>query len=841
MEWKSRDHITSEVLQRPLIGRDKEMAYVLDTIEEGFLEKVPTVVFIKGPPLSGKTHFLMEIEFRLGIVKNITTIRITPESSYSEVVKEVGSLSTRTPNNEFLSVITDELSRVALAAAKHTPLIILIDDLERTDTRFRDFIEFIVNLKFKASLAVISTCNFDNEFVNMLENQKRGNRNISIKLHPFTRAQTRAYVRQHLKIKGMDKKSLLPIAEKIHNYTGGLPGLVAVLVDVVNREDIGEDLSEIERSPDVWAVVKSILDYFGEEELEVILTASIYGDEFDERELSMILQFKQDFIHDTLEKAVELGIVSRNRRKYRFEAELYKTWLLNKFDHNKVQALHRKIAIVWENETRDPELLAMHYFEGGLYVEAARYLLTIAESYVRNLKFDHAENVLRTAVEAAIRGNDPITEFETRYALIELYRSSYNLDKLEKELSDLTRLAEKLDIERYKLLAKLSRANYLFIKDETKKSLELAFACLKSGDVLIKERALELIIASLLEQGNYDKAEKYIKMLHKLGAQLKNDLIKAQASFFLAKLHLERKDFFKAAQLFNEVIGVFSGHDMWRQVLMSIFNLISIYLQTKRLAQAYDLIDRGLNLVESFDADTFKGLLEVLYAEFLMEVGQYREAINYATENLERLERHQQVHLYISAVILLAHLYTIRNNFKKAFEYFNKANTLLSQLENPNHLSIEYPHYLAMTYWKSGNIRRAEELLNEAYELASQMGAYDQLVLVGQDLALFYVETGHRNKGKDVAQKGIKLAQKYKMAKSKFYYALFLLAKIQDEEDEARNYIENAYGDLVVQSLGLENKAPELWRSFFENVEINRRIRREWLKYNPEGSSSVLL
>ncbi len=841
MEWESKDHIASEVLQHPLIGRDKEIAYVIDTIEGGFLEKVPTVVFVKGPPLSGKTHFLMEIEFRLGIVKNITTIRITPKSTYEEVVKEVGALSKRAPDSEFLSVITDELSRVALAVAKDIPLIILIDDLEKNDPRFQDFVEFIVNLKFKASLAIISTCNFDNEFVKLLEERKGGNFNISIKLHPFTRAQTRTYVRHHLMIKEIDKKSLLPIAEKIHDYTGGLPGLVAVLVNVVNREGVGEDLSEIERSPDVWAVVKSILDYFGEEELEVILTASIYSDEFDERELSMILQFKQDFIHDTLEKAVELGIISKDKRKYRFEATLYKTWLLNKFDHNKVQALHRKIAIVWENETRDPELLAMHYFEGGLYVEAARYLLTIAESYVKNLKFDHAENVLRTAVEAAIRGNDPVTEFEARYALIELYRSSYNLDKLEKEIPGLTRLAEKLNIERYKLLSKLSKANYLFIKDETKESLELAFACLKSDDMLIKERALELIIASLLEQGNYDKASKYINMLDKLGSQVKNDLIRAQAKFFLAKMYLEKKDFFKAAQIFNEVIGIFSGHDMWRQVLMSIFNLISIYLQTKRLAQAYDLIDRGLNLVESFNVDTFKGFFEVLYAEFLMEVGQYREAISYTMENLERLEKHQQIHFYISAIILLAHLHTIQNNFTKAFEYFHKANALLSSLENPNHLSIEYPHYLAMAHWKSGNIRRAEKLLNEAYELASQMKAYDQLVLVGQDLALFYIETGNRNKGKDIAQKGIKLATKYKMAKSKFYYALFLLAKMQDEEDEARNYIENAYGDLVVQSLGLENKAPDLWRSFFENVEINRKIRREWLKYNPEGSSSVLL
>ncbi len=818
------EDITEKVLQEPLFGRDKEIEAVLDAVEEGILDKKPVVIFLKGAPQSGKTRFLDEIEFRLGTIKNYTTIRVDEHSKYEDVLAHVRSLSSYKFSEDVPPIVTNELSRLVLGAVEKTPLVFLIDNLDRVEPGFRDFAEFIASLDFNGRFVLILTYTHDLDFIELLEKRKLPNKKLIIELKPFDRYQTRNFVRAYT-------GGALPVevADKIYEYSGGSPGLIVNMINIAMEQGV----TAIKTSPAIWALAKSILNAFTESELDVLLAAAVYGDKFEADELVEILDLTEQFVKDTLDKAVAWGVILKKDSHYSFEAKLYKKILIETSNREKIKKLHRRIAEVWEGEQRNNELLANHYYEAGLYSEAARYYINVGKMYMKDMKFEEAERVLLKAVNAARKAGDMHAEFDSRFALTDVYKYFGKLQEWQRQIASLYRIAKRLDSDKNLALSALVYADYLLSTDEHSKSLKLALQYVRNPDIDVRERAIEIAIGNFMELGEYEKAEELAKILNELGDRLENDLIKGRGALLLAAIHLEKREFLEAEKLFKQAVEVFSKHGLWQQVMFAIIDLVSIYLQTKRLSSAYEFISRAMNLASQFGNKTIIGHCDVLYGMFLLEVGMYLEAEEFTRKGLALLEKTNHLELYLSALMLLAHLKILTGNPSEGLQLLEKVSSAMAESKDLIPLMIDYNHYLAMAQWKLGNIDRAENLLKEAYESALRHHYPDQAAYIGQDMALFYIETGRLKEGKKIAMESISLARKLKLPIAYAYYALFLASKLEGVEEEAQKYIEGAHSSLVYQAVGLDqNKG--LFKSFFENVDLNRKIRREWLKYHLE-------
>ncbi len=826
-----REDITERVLKNPLIGRNKEIEKVTDAIEEGLLENTPVIIVLKGAPQSGKSRFLDEIEFREGIVKNLPTIRTHENSVYEEVIKEVISLAGDSPP-EPIPLITNELANAVLGVVKEHPLIFLIDDLDKADKRFRDFVEFIANLDFEGRFILAVSYTQDVELSDVIENKKLPNKKVVIELKPFDRSKTREFVRIY-----SNNRLSTGIADKIYSYTGGSPGLIVEMLKIIEKHG----WEAVKNSPRIWSTVKSILDAFHEKEIDVLLAAAIYGDKFKLEELSSILPFTSDFIAHVLDKAARWGVIVKQEPYYKFEARLYKKILVVTADKERIKELHRLIAESIEKETHDPELLAYHYYEGEMFSEAARYYTTVGDLYLRDMKLSRAQAALRKAVIAAQRAGDLHAEFDARFTMVEVYRYLGEYEDWKRQIASLYRIATRLDSEKHRSLADLAYANYLLATGQYDKSLKFARKHIKNPDIGLRERAMETAISALMEMRQHDEAEKVAKLLFEFGEEIGDDLIKARARFFLARIYHEKREFMKSAKLFEEVINTFSQYDLWRDIVFSIIELASIYIQTRKLAPAYDFVSRALELATSLDNDVILGHCKILYATFLTEVGQYGEAMRLAREGLKLLEGASSLELYISGLILTTRINILKGEPEKALKTLKEVNEVGYELNDPISTLIDYKHYFGIALWQIGRKKEAESVLLESYRIAVEQGYPDQATYVAQDMALFYVGIGEIEKGKQMAFKALKAAKELRLPTSRAYYALFLAAKMENNEESAKSYIEKAYASLVFQAIGLDERNKELFDSFFENVELNRKIRREWMKYNMEGNISPIL
>ncbi|MCW5969409.1 MAG: protein kinase [Blastocatellales bacterium] len=343
-----------------------------------------------------------------------------------------------------------ELAAFLQAVATPQPLVIFFDDLHWADVSTIDLLSFLAG-KFDAMRVLIVVTYRPSDML--------------LSKHPFLQIkpdlQARGYCRELL-LEFLTEAEIADyltlefprhafppdFAKLIHAKTEGSPLFMADLVrylrdrGVIAAEGSTQDacvprlvrtLPDIERElpESVRGMIERKIAQLGEDDRELLTTASVQGYEFDSAVVAQVLQLDADEIEERLEKLervfafVKLASEGEfpNRTltlKYRFVHVLYQNALYAALRLTRKAALSREVAqtlegFYGEQRTNVANALAALYEAGREYARAADYYRLAAEHATQLFAYQEAVVLARRGLE--LLKSEPDTTARTRQEL----------------------------------------------------------------------------------------------------------------------------------------------------------------------------------------------------------------------------------------------------------------------------------------------------------------------------------------------------------------------------------------------------------------------------------------
>jgi len=458
----------------PLVGRDEELALMLDRWEQARGGE-GHVVLLTGEPGIGKSRVVQSFcEMLINRAHNIVRYQCLPyyrHSAFQPMIEElegaagidrsdsndarlerlrahlatlgtageslvapladlisitIGRRATAlklSPRQRKVRLLAALVERIEAMAAGQ-PVLILLEDLHWIDPSSMEFLEMLIDRVRELPVLVVITTR-----PGAVAPPTGGTKMTALTLSPLSQRQCAELVA----LMAADKPLPSELADEIVTKTEGVPLFVEELTKAVLDSDLlaeQDDRYVLTRRLDRLAIPATLQDSLMARldrlvaVKDVAQTAAVIGREFSYELIEAIAELPQEDLDDALGQLVGSGLVFRRghppNTTYTFKHALVQETAYNALLRSQREEIHARIARMLASDFPDvmeanPELIANHYTQAGLYEEAVEFWREAGD--VAEARFAPKEAVAHLSQALALLERFPASSHRSRTEL----------------------------------------------------------------------------------------------------------------------------------------------------------------------------------------------------------------------------------------------------------------------------------------------------------------------------------------------------------------------------------------------------------------------------------------
>jgi predicted ATPase len=547
---------------------------------------------------------------------------------------------------------------------------------------------------------------------------------------------------------------------------------------------------------------------------------------------------------------------------YEFGNLSLKHLLYERLPDKKRVFLHKKLGEFLEKrKDRSPqekaEDIAYHFVRSNDYQKAFQYSMICAEKASSQLAHDEIKDHLKNALEVSFKFEDKregaqkrllaltrradlwksvgelnaaLKDYQESATLAEILKDLPNQAKAERELGEIYRLRHdyksglghlKAALEIYQ---KIEDANgiastlnnlgnlywidsqYDLAKESYQKALrmhqklgnkKLAALCLNNIGIICSlqykyNESLDHFNHSLLIHRDLNNKDEIARTLNNVGVVMG----------LLGNYNQAIGSFVEALKL-NEKIG------SKKEMCFNLENLGTIFLKLGDYRNATKHDKEGLKLSKEIDFQQRVGWIKKDMGITNLELGLYQKAKRYLDQSLKISEKIGDKELETVAMIALAKLFYLLNDFSHASVFLSEAKKLIQEIDDQRSLiSVDQLEGLI----KAGGSAETEalDLLSQGLKKAEELGVKEEQLLLNLDLGKIYLDLDNIDKASTYLSRARELLQENqsKVLEPELYFRLGKLNSIKDNKEAAERLL------WLALEKGLSLNRPEMvWRT----------------------------
>lgn len=287
------------------------------------------------------------------------------------------------------------------------PLLLLLDDLQWCPSDTLEWLHFLLRYNHRSRLMLLATMrteevHTETPLVELLNELQQGGRLTEIALTPLSEDEA-GELGSH-----MLGRTLTPAeAATLYTETEGNPFFVVEMLRgnlIIDIKAPGPPTPEVNLPPRVQAVIRRRLDHLTPESRAVLNVAAVIGRSFSFRLLLPATAISEDGLLNALDELWQRRLVREQEADtYDFTHDKLRVMTYTGMSASRKRMLHRRVAVALETEAAlnlnlVSGQIAMHYEQGGLPLQAARFYKHAAVAahhlYANEIAIDYYKRAL---------------------------------------------------------------------------------------------------------------------------------------------------------------------------------------------------------------------------------------------------------------------------------------------------------------------------------------------------------------------------------------------------------------------------------------------------------------
>jgi DNA-binding CsgD family transcriptional regulator len=452
----------------PLIGRQQELGLLRQLWAEAAAGR-PRVAFVFGEAGIGKSRLVAELAVaadRHGALVVMGHCDERPLAPYQTMVEIVSGLVEALPADELAAAadgigpevaglvpalapfasqasrldagpaamaryrLFDQLGGILIAAARNTPLLLVIEDLQWADPTAVGFIRHLMRRADRTRLLLVGTMRgtqMDGPQLELAAELRRETASRLVLLHGLDVAEVSDLIltRRRAAETGLAEQ-LSGLADQLHAETGGNPLFVEELLDHLLAQP--DPLSRAIRNPGVPATIRDLIvrraASLGDFTREVLAIAAVLGRRFRADHVVRTARADREQVMAALDEARAAGILATASDRpgwMEFSHALVRETLEVELSSSRRQQLHRLVAQILEADDAVGYLpeVAHHLHAAGFpadYERAVTHATAAAEDATRRLAHELAADMYAKALDALALA--PAADYHRQFDLL---------------------------------------------------------------------------------------------------------------------------------------------------------------------------------------------------------------------------------------------------------------------------------------------------------------------------------------------------------------------------------------------------------------------------------------
>lgn len=739
---------------------------------------------LKGAPGIGKTKLLEEISFRLSIQGNqVFNIDISDNDTLGNInlAKLIKKISNNTTNDiikryaeDFGNLLPDytqtgyknevdlgqiterykifnRICSLVLDITKEEPIYLVIDNFEKANEIFIQFIDYLFKYLPLNKLFIIMSLNEgSNDSNKILERlQDWGDCDFikNISLNPLNLHETEILIKSILGI------SYIPhnFSAVIFNASRGNPSYIDFIIkDLYERGELylhkdgywdvkSKDYKKITFPTNYNETIVNQLSKYNDNYLKVIKAMSIYNIKISKYMLLDIVDIELNELNNILDDLIIDNIVVEDVGDWGFLYSLVSTdlkeYVYQSVSKMEKTNLHKIASASLLSDYRDNfrlvfDELIYHLLEANEEDVAIDYILKEIE------KLDSKNPInalpLWEMAYSIVENTNQYEKIKILDNLADIYLIKGDIDKTNYYLERLAQTADVLGNISYKIKSEIYKAEICLRKIQLNEleriinSLEELSLENEDYDGLIQ--ALILKAKMMLSRDELDKildiTDEALKIsrIHKIEKHLGN-IYNIIGIVYNLKGNIEA-----SIEIFKESINYYQVSDKPYEVVKPINNIGNIYSSHMNLNKSLEFFEQALEISRKFGFQQLVTASLNNIGEVYFDKLDYEKALEYLKETKKIAEDINDAKFYFISNINLGNIDLKTGNLEKAFKVFQ----LLEKISNkaPVHdgeVKCQYNNFLGEFYYVFGDLVQAEEYSKIACELNKEVSIKEYL------------------------------------------------------------------------------------------------------------------
>jgi len=570
----------------------------------------------------------------------------------------------------------------------------------------------------------------------------------------------------------------------VYEKTRGNPFFVEEVLKSLKEEEViyreknkwkVKEVSKIEFPETVKDVIKARISRLDDESQRVLTMASFVGKDFTFEALRGVTGVEEDELLEIMEKMLKTGLIKetvvRGEDVYSFVDIIVRDVVYEEVSRLRCKRLHNVVGIALEKvyaEKIDEHFgeLAYHFLESGDKDEALGYFLNAAEKAQKVYAHDEAFSYLQHAfelleekegnLEEKVRVIERLGDLEWRMGEIDA-----GLKYLNKSLTIWNQLGDMRNSAR--LHIKMASGLWMWSSDKEKASQQhrLALEILEKEPESVELASLYEDIAHMLwRTGESAKALLWGQKAFELAERLGDREVLARCYNDLGVLSLKSGEFEEATEYFERGLRIALENDFIGLALTLYNNLSELYWSAGEFQKGFETAEKGTELAKKVGALgslTWIGSLLAMYYGYMGEMekvismledflaldkrtrfsahisyvvwglgecyfrlGELDKSLHYLMEARDIAKKTGEYQASGVAALLLGKLFMEMEDYAEAEKYFNESSSIGEKAGETDYQLTEVFPALTKLYLKKGEIEKAKELIEKAYEYATK-------------------------------------------------------------------------------------------------------------------------